>query len=228
MADSTGTVEQAPAKQDNATRLFQRSSYTRYLTALTLAALQYSKESGAARQVNSLLHQLGADGRTKIPTSRNVGFGWLTRHDNRLGTLDPAQPGGDPVHRPLGPLGAFVAVEPQAIRSATGGVEQLVVGAVERMFESPRDVPEVGRSAEQVAVRLQHLDGRHGERRSSDDLHALDLGIGRAGQHRLEQLLAMRGRGVVDDQQCLAHVRWDSCIATAFFIVSLARPRSPA
>lgn len=67
-------------------------------------------------------------------------------------------PGGDPVHRPLGPLGALVAVQPQPERSPTGGIEQLVVALVERMLEGTRDVAEVRRATQEVTVGLQHLD----------------------------------------------------------------------
>lgn len=60
------------------------------------------------------------------------------------------------------------------------------------MLEGAGDVSEVGRTAEQITVGRQHVRGRTREGWSPDDLDALDLRIGRAGQHRLEHLLTVR------------------------------------
>ena len=68
--------------------------------------------------------------------------------------FDPAQPGGDAVDGTLGSLGALVAVQVETERSATGGVEQLVVRLVERVLERPADVAEVGRRARAGSRRL--------------------------------------------------------------------------
>ena len=62
--------------------------------------------------------------------------------------------------------------------------------------------------------------------RSPKDLDALDLGVGGPGQDRLEHLLSVRRRGVVHDQQRLAH--GCACMVTAVFMASRARRRSPA
>jgi hypothetical protein len=47
------------------------------------------------------------------------------------------------------------------------------------VVESAGNVAEVGRGTQQVAVNLEHLHRRHGERRSPHDLDALDFGVGR-------------------------------------------------
>jgi hypothetical protein len=90
-------------------------------------------------------------------------------------------------------------MEIDAERSPPAGVEQLVIGAVEGVLHGPAEVPKVGRAAQQVAVGIQHLDRRYREGGSPDDLHALDVGVGRPSHHRLEHLLTVRTWGVVDD-----------------------------
>src|SRR6478752_6762928 len=72
------------------------------------------------------------------------------------------------------------------------------------MLESTAHVTEIGRAAQHVAVSLEHVGRRDGQRRPPHHLHALNLGIGGAGKHRLEHLLHKRRRSVVDDQQRLA------------------------
>src|SRR6478752_4767698 len=97
------------------------------------------------------IHQLGGDRRAKVPARLDVGLGRLAHHHDRLRSPQPSESGGDAVDSALGSLGALVAVEVDAEWSATGGVEQLIVGLVEGVLESARDVAEVGRGAQQVA-----------------------------------------------------------------------------
>src|SRR6478609_11736390 len=99
------------------------------------------------RWPSNSIHQLGGDRRAEVPARLDVGLGWLAHHHNRLRSPHPAEPGGDAVDGALGSLGALVAVEVDAERSATGGVEQLVVRLVERVLESAAHVAEVGRGA---------------------------------------------------------------------------------
>ena len=101
----------------------------------------------------------------------------------------PPQPGRDGLHRPHRAPGVVVAVHVQAIVPALGGFEARVVDPVEEMLERPGHVPDVGRGAQQVAVRAEHVDGGRGQRGPGHDLDALDLVGARAGQHRLEHRL---------------------------------------
>jgi hypothetical protein len=87
-----------------------------------------------------------------------------------------------------------------AVGPAGRGLEARVVDGVEEVLESARHVTEVGRGPQQVAVRLEHVDGGGAERRAHLDVDPLDLGIGRPRPRRLEQGVERRRRGVVDDQ----------------------------
>ena len=57
------------------------------------------------------------------------------------------------------------------------------------MASTPRSAPrcprfhvaEVGGGAEQIAVRFKHVDRRDSQRRSTPDLHALNLGVAGTG-----------------------------------------------
>jgi hypothetical protein len=94
------------------------------------------------------------------------------------------------------------------------------------MLERAGHVTKIGGGAEQVPVRVEHVGDRRRERRPHFDVDALDARVVGAGEDGLEHFAGGRRRGVVDDQQRLAH--WCSSISTAFFIVSRARLRSPA
>ncbi len=61
-----------------------------------------------------------------------------------LGGLHPAQPCCDGRDSSLGSLRAFIAVEVQPERPPARRIEQLVVGAVEGVLESARNVAEIG------------------------------------------------------------------------------------
>ncbi|CPA08459.1 Uncharacterised protein [Mycobacterium tuberculosis] len=89
----------------------------------------------------------------------------------------------------------------RAERTPTGGVQAGVIADIEGMLESTTDVPQIGWGTQQIAVSLQHLDRRNRQGGSSHHLDALNLGIGRAGHHRLKHLLHVRRRRVVHDQQ---------------------------
>jgi len=91
-------------------------------------------------------------------------------------------------------------------RSPAGGVEELVVGAVERVLQRTRNVPQVGRSTQQVAIGLKHVSWRNREGGAPHDLDALDLGVGGTGKNRLEHRLHERRRSVVDDKQTWHYV----------------------
>ena len=60
---------------------------------------------------------------------------------------------------------------------------------------------EVRRRAQHIPVGVEEVRRRHGQRRTTHHLDALDVRISGTRDHRLEHLLAVRRRGVMDDQQ---------------------------
>ncbi len=77
----------------------------------------------------------------------------------------PLQPGHDGVEGPQGAGGVVVGVQVHAEGTPPGGVQARVVDLVEEMLEGAGEVAEVDGASEQVAVRVQYVDGRGGQGR---------------------------------------------------------------
>ena len=93
----------------------------------------------------------------------------------------------------------------QAVGPSLGRLQARIVDAVEEVLERTGHVADVGRRAEQVPGRAEHVHGPGGQRGNRHHLDAIDLVGARSAQHGFEHGLHGRRRGVVHDKQP-AHV----------------------
>src|SRR5207302_893824 len=156
------------------------------VAAHTIPKAPPARPTAAAPSPTPLERQPGRQCRPHLPALLEVPLAGLADHGHRLLGAAPLQPGGDRLHGPHGTGRVVVAVHVQAVGTSGGGVQARIVDLIEEVLEGARDVAQVGGRPEEVAVGVQHVEGRRRQRRSAHHLDILDARIGRARRGGLE------------------------------------------